>query len=101
MDGLVVPKTQIFQFFNLFHQQQNFVGSTICHVNLSSTVEGEGVIHIFQKIPQKSVNNKGILSNIITKQGSYVENIPFFFFEPFESLVLKFCTKQCSSLKSF
>ena len=48
----------------------------MCHVNLSSTVEGEGVampskqffIHIYQKIPQKSVNNKAILSNTITKQ---------------------------------
>ena len=40
-------------------------------------------------------------SNALLKYNSYVENIPFLFFEPFESLILKFCTKQCSCLKSF
>ena len=61
-------RPKYFQLFNLFHHQQNFAGSTMCHVNLSSTVEGEGVNQIYQKIPQKSVNNKAILSNTITKQ---------------------------------
>ena len=70
-------------------------------------------IHIYQRIPHKSVNNKAMLSNTIAKTkfkkdsntllqyNSYVEKIPFLFFEPFESLILKCCTKQCSCLKPF
>ena len=40
-------------------------------------------------------------SNSLLKHSSYVKNILFLFLEPFESLILKFCTKECSSLKSF
>ena len=80
--GWWYKRPNFFQLFNLFYHQEHFAGSTICDENydnwqnLSSTVEGEGVtmprrqffMHIYQKIPQKSVNNKAILSNTITKQ---------------------------------
>ena len=56
-----------------------------------------------QSTPVKHYNKTRLKidSNSLLKHSSYVKNILFLFLEPFESLILKFCTKECSSLKSF
>ena len=80
--GWWYKRPSFFQLFNLFYHQENFAGSTICHENynwqnLSSSVEEKGVsipqrqfIHIYHKIPQKSINNKAILHKTKLKKDS-------------------------------